>query len=785
MNDSASVTSSSLAIAEKSNRTNGGCVGIIFQLFDWNRRFSKKKLFSKRLLPPDVAKEGSKKFGGDDKLPRLRLIADENSGGFPNKNKNGDNNGVQTPSLVARLMGLESMPPANRDQLQKDDSCEKETSSPESRPQKVQKTGMADRRSVSRFGAEALQLKNVLSQSRKHHYSKLASPVKGTASHQAKRNTSRLIGAATRILEPGLQARNKSRYAITYGQGARKPLGNRSQPVKGEASCRNCGSLIDIAESTSVFDSLPNGNNSRYDQQQGVSIDRGQQQLTNQHPPLTYVKEDNLDQLKFNCFPFSSNAEDYVALNRGLSGRIRSRVPGKGENMKFESGHVNCLSPRQKRQATHARSGSFDNIPGMVSNPQSTVKQTGPDAWQPDYHGQIRNKNSDDGAPFRFSSPVKNRYEVPIKVKLERSGRKNPNASPCKPTSRKRFTSFSSDEKRRLQKPFPSTVVGYESGINGTPPKRTPRKVFIMEKSLAQNDRKHDHCTSFCLQPMKPEKVEGLIRGKNSDHLSPGSVLEASFSYDSCCSSSLEDSSGKRSIFTFLQHSMSYSYDDESQFQESETDPFCPGLSSRKENTHNKLATDLLTYISQVLCSMDLVNFRINRSIKEVIFNSELVLSNQMPHNPNEINSFFICDLLLELDTLADTMWTTFGNFLGSLNSNAGYQMKHFVFDSLMEYLESRYVPYSKCGFRAWMNLPRFMGFDTLVHEFVEEVRRWMGVTQDEQLVEMEMSHGSGKWSDYETEAYETSAKLEWDIIQMLIDETVIDISTGNSLSRV
>lgn len=174
MSDSASVTASSLAITENKPRRTGGCVGIFFQLFDWNRRFAKKKLFSKRLLPPDRAKEASKKFGGDEKLPKLRLIADENSGGFPNMNKNGvSNNGVQTPSLVARLMGLESMPSSvNRDKLHNHKAiCNKEESENETtrqdfRPQKLQKT-MADRRSVTRFGAEALQLKNVLSRSKK------------------------------------------------------------------------------------------------------------------------------------------------------------------------------------------------------------------------------------------------------------------------------------------------------------------------------------------------------------------------------------------------------------------------------------------------------------------------------------------------------------------------------------------------------------------------------------------------------------------------------------------
>lgn len=45
----------SLTITEKKNSNNqkqGGCVGIFFQLFDWNRRVTKKRFFSNKLLPP-------------------------------------------------------------------------------------------------------------------------------------------------------------------------------------------------------------------------------------------------------------------------------------------------------------------------------------------------------------------------------------------------------------------------------------------------------------------------------------------------------------------------------------------------------------------------------------------------------------------------------------------------------------------------------------------------------------------------------------------------------------
>lgn len=54
MGDKAAKAVPSLAVVEKRQapRPMGGCVGIFFQLFDWHRRFTKKKLFSRKLLPP-------------------------------------------------------------------------------------------------------------------------------------------------------------------------------------------------------------------------------------------------------------------------------------------------------------------------------------------------------------------------------------------------------------------------------------------------------------------------------------------------------------------------------------------------------------------------------------------------------------------------------------------------------------------------------------------------------------------------------------------------------------
>lgn len=305
MSESTARTSSALAITERKGKSHrpGGCVGIFFQLFDWNRRFYKRKFFPKKLLPPARAKV-SKKFNADEKLPvgKHLLIADENSGGFPsNMKKNGDHRvgleqkkrGVQAPGLVARLMGLETMPvnvtkedksgksPPNSGGNTGGGRCgggfDGSALSPEKgnvRPQKIQKTGIVEKRPITRLGAEALQIKNVLSRSRKHHHPKLASPVK---SPKMGRNASRLLDAAARILEPGIQASNRARCSLTYTNSMIQPckeavmsevradvdlqtqacLNSGVAQCNAQASCRSCGNLLGRMDAKSATEEHP------------------------------------------------------------------------------------------------------------------------------------------------------------------------------------------------------------------------------------------------------------------------------------------------------------------------------------------------------------------------------------------------------------------------------------------------------------------------------------------------------------------------------------------------
>ncbi|XP_031491161.1 uncharacterized protein LOC116258152 [Nymphaea colorata] len=233
---------STLTVAEKPRSKPAGCVGIFFQLFDWNRRFARKKLFSNRFLLGARPKKASKKFG-DDKLPmaKLLLIADENRGGFPDTKKSAVDGSsskvaenmrtsVRFPGAIGRLMGLETMPtrgfsePASLEpqklQTQRktsdslyDDQCPISGKKlVECRPQKLQKTGIFERRPVTKSKKEPFQFKSAVSRSRRQHQ-KLITPVESSGILHG-RNAVRLMEAATKILEPGLLASSRTRCAL-------------------------------------------------------------------------------------------------------------------------------------------------------------------------------------------------------------------------------------------------------------------------------------------------------------------------------------------------------------------------------------------------------------------------------------------------------------------------------------------------------------------------------------------------------------------------------------------
>ncbi|KAJ8567463.1 hypothetical protein K7X08_019671 [Anisodus acutangulus] len=951
MNGSLAITASSLAITEKKPQRPGGCVSIFFQLFDWNRRFAKKKLFPKKLLSPARFKEASKKFGGDEKQPKLRLIANENSGGFPNAKNNGMSNTrceskreMKAPSLVARLMGLESMPAGPGSKSKKassyeigsnmaekigarpsgsdkeDMSFEKAEIKRELRPQKLQKTGLSERRPVSRFSAEALQLKTVLSRPRKHQ-PKLASLVKSPRNVSG-RNASRLIGAATRILEPGLQ-KSREKCALTYPRYF-SPLEDKadlaphhlegpnsyldSKTLKGASvpSCKNCGYLLQSkngppnveehplsvsspvssysepscqgpgrnmpklpifgsrdqqervsecssSDATAEIDDVSycaelilgkrpinrsrtemhgtrQGSNVKKDVSSVAHVHKQRQNQTSQYRErgLMKSKPSSLQSNRVLAATESTNyTKSFVAQNRRLGA---SSCKFETERKPYSS-RSDSLSPvRKKRLMNVSRQGessSFVNVnlgrelsscSDKTSRkdvfPISSVDRHSTKPKLPCLRESGASNDSCEGSnvvSFTFKSAMKQKVGVHGEV----TKRKSQNGSSFDATPG-RSLFIGNDETTCLQKSFPlkgdilgalleqklKELTSEEEFAEGGAAPRKSTATILQELITALNAERQFHPDSLPVQPSRKEDLcdDGDVSYRNTcrnsqvtpdsttdlvgnshdiDHHSPGCVLEATFSNDSYPSSSPNSSSKDK----FLAESVDSIYD-EPLFPEPDRDISDCATSLFTRRNCRALITDHVNNISGVLSKIDQLKGSKLSYAKEVVLNTELIFGITPEQQALPVDDGFSAShfLLNELEMLSSLLWMNLGQLLGCNDPKQMNQLKGFAIDCLLEYLDSKFGPYSDSGFRTWTKLPSSMTKEIVFADIIEEVKGWtefVGLIPDE-LIEWDMSHSLGKWTDFEIEEFECGTEVDRHILQVLVDEVVLDLYSSS-----
>ncbi|OIW17562.1 hypothetical protein TanjilG_08840 [Lupinus angustifolius] len=947
MNDS---SVQNLAITEKKAEKPGGCVGIVFQLFEWKRKLAKKKLFSKKLLLPAPAK----KLNGDKRMPnsKLHLIANENNGGFPSPKKGTSQRSdvdqkteMQVPSLVARLMGLEAIPAAQRDKPKKalvSDNCgdeEKEflgrvgvdlevgVVKHDSRPQKLQKTGTSDRMAVTRFGAEALQIKSVLSRARKnnqhhHHHPKLASPLKSPriTSGKGTSRSSRLIGAATKILEPGLHNKSRFKGSLTYSSPMYPPktgtvtnfigtgsavMQNQScydaasaKPSMEHTSCQNCGTFLDVVECTpevrrppaivpdviaptSIVSAWKNARTfspsheherdivllrskekiiSVFTEQEGKNNAQVQQSCNgpatrrmpmprespatwnSSHKPFRTLDDDASSsalkqktqtqeqmssserlssgsamsnmQVKRVSSSMStvSGTKDFVAFNRNISSRTRMRSPMKVDSSKFDT--EKKPRNRQHNSVSYAkilerkrRTLNVTQVEGTASVNSNGVRLTKhhSDALggkRRDFStssktsSNIKSKQGGQGktvkvndnkinevVSFTFNSPLK--QELGIRSATQESSSNNERKTCFRRPSTLRIDALGAFLEQRLKE---LTSQEDDDLATGAPPEK-PSATIIQELISALGSEQlichDDHHLFNENNGVHYEAKRDTLSGTscNGNHLSPGSVLEASFS-----SSSLDESSGHG----FQPDSTNYSYD-QLEHLEFDQDILDSATSFNKGRICSEKLTDRANQIPKALQSLYSFGTSLTTSnlthMKDVILNAELVLGLSTKHSeddvvPQSVISWF---LLNELDTMADdAMWTDFNVFVCCEDSKQRKELKGFLFDCVIEYLESNCCRYFNCGFEAWTKLPLCMKPEILHQEVTREMKNWaclVGMVPNE-IIEWEMSHSRGKWTDFDMEAFEAGVDMNGDIIEILVEEIVEDL-LGRNLSTI
>ncbi|KAL3505663.1 hypothetical protein ACH5RR_031045 [Cinchona calisaya] len=255
--------------AEKhSSKSGGGYVGGLLQLFDWNAK-SRKKLFPSKSSLPEQSKQ---KKRCDGNLPRTRFhLIDEEEfiTGSSIKGSSDyscassvtdeDMGGIRAPGVVARLMGLDSMPTSNftepyatpyfYSQSLQDANCHSKNLEGHCEYQQIQSGNVLNSREgpvghslepkhlkplnrpLEKFQTEVLPPKSAKSIPITHH--KLLSPIK-SASFIPSDSAAQIMEAAARIIGPEPQTNNKVKMPM-FGSSS-VPLKVKDLKEKVEAS---------------------------------------------------------------------------------------------------------------------------------------------------------------------------------------------------------------------------------------------------------------------------------------------------------------------------------------------------------------------------------------------------------------------------------------------------------------------------------------------------------------------------------------------------------------------
>ncbi|KAL5226960.1 hypothetical protein ABZP36_015225 [Zizania latifolia] len=250
---------------------------------------------------------------------------------------------------------------------------------------------------------------------------------------------------------------------------------------------------------------------------------------------------------------------------------------------------------------------------------------------------------------------------------------------------------------------------------------------------------------------------------------SPTSVLEARFSNDtSSLGSPVEESEGKE-FFVSIENKMEDLFNLESDIvdlamsidtRKTDSEEIFHG-SGKISSVHNFAAHDF-----------KLLEARLH-GIGEAISNAELLLSSSplcSTRSSLSLHSFIIEMLEIIVNVFG-------GSESLALTEEKKYQRTNFLFDCIIESMNSKFCDFGKCGYKAWLRLPLSLSKDLLKSEILEEICKWRETkeTAPNRVAENDLDQVTVRWEACQVEAFDISIAIENDILQALVDEFAVD----------
>ncbi|XP_047061384.1 translation initiation factor IF-2-like [Lolium rigidum] len=248
---------------------------------------------------------------------------------------------------------------------------------------------------------------------------------------------------------------------------------------------------------------------------------------------------------------------------------------------------------------------------------------------------------------------------------------------------------------------------------------------------------------------------------------SPTSVLEACFSNDaSSLGSPVEKNEGKE-FFVSMENKMEDLFNLDSDMVD-----LAMSIDTTKTDAHG---SGEIPHV-QSFAAQDF-NFLEGRlhSIGEAIANTELLLDNSLfCGTPSTLS---LHSFIVEMLETVEGCFCDGSESLGFEEENK-YHRTNFLFDCIVESLDSRFRNFGKCGYKAWLRLPLTLSNDLLKRDVSEEISSWMDTVEvpPNRAAEKELDQVAAASRDAcQVEAFNISVAIENDILEALVGEFASD----------
>ncbi|KAK3163805.1 hypothetical protein QOZ80_1AG0008520 [Eleusine coracana subsp. coracana] len=159
-------------------------------------------------------------------------------------------------------------------------------------------------------------------------------------------------------------------------------------------------------------------------------------------------------------------------------------------------------------------------------------------------------------------------------------------------------------------------------------------------------------------------------------------------------------------------------------------------------------------------------------SIGEALSNVELLLVGGLTDSTTP--AFELRPFIMEL---LETSVVVFGGeeSLG-LTEEKKYQHTNFLFDCILESLDSKFCNFGKCGYKSWLKLTLSLSKDLLKQDLLEVIGNWKESGAALSLAADKELEVTTSWDACQIEVFDISVAVEDDILEALVVELALDL---------